>query len=130
MSDSTDQKSGQSSPEGTAPAPSGEQSSGSGGSSRSGGNRRRRGSRGGRNRGGGQRTDDRQSDQKNQTDKDAGQREPDELPERSIEGKPQCDWVLLDAGDIIVHVFRPEVRAFYNLEKMWSAERPNDPTTH
>ena len=47
-----------------------------------------------------------------------------------IEGRPQCDWVLIDAGDIIVHVFRPEVREFYNLEKMWSAERPTDPTTH
>ena len=39
-----------------------------------------------------------------------------------IEGQPQCDWVVVDAGDIIVHVFRPEVREFYNLEKMWSAE--------
>src|SRR6185503_12434943 len=38
-----------------------------------------------------------------------------------IEGQPQCDWVLIDIGDIIVHVFRPEVREFYNLEKMWSA---------
>jgi ribosome-associated protein len=48
-----------------------------------------------------------------------------------IEGRPQCDWVLLDAGDIIVHVFRPEVREFYNLEKMWAAERPSDiATTH
>jgi ribosome-associated protein len=47
-----------------------------------------------------------------------------------IEGRPQCDWVLIDVGDIIVHVFRPEVREFYNLEKMWSAERPSDPTTH
>ena len=46
-----------------------------------------------------------------------------------IEGQPQCDWVLIDAGDIIVHVFRPEVREFYNLEKMWSAERPSDPPT-
>ncbi|OAN49203.1 ribosome silencing factor RsfS [Paramagnetospirillum marisnigri] len=35
------------------------------------------------------------------------------------EGEPQCDWVLVDAGDVIVHLFRPEVRAFYNLEKMW-----------
>jgi ribosome-associated protein len=43
-----------------------------------------------------------------------------------IEGQPQCDWVLIDIGDIIVHVFRPEVREFYNLEKMWSAERPSD----
>jgi ribosome-associated protein len=47
-----------------------------------------------------------------------------------IEGQPQCDWVLIDIGDIIVHVFRPEVREFYNLEKMWSAERPSDPLTH
>ncbi|MCP4923065.1 MAG: ribosome silencing factor [bacterium] len=37
----------------------------------------------------------------------------------SIEGKQTCDWVLLDAGDAVVHLFRPEVRAFYNLEKMW-----------
>ncbi len=37
-----------------------------------------------------------------------------------IEGQPACDWVLLDAGDIIVHMFRPEVREFYNLERIWS----------
>jgi ribosome-associated protein len=47
-----------------------------------------------------------------------------------VEGKPQCDWVLIDVGSIIVHVFRPEVREFYNLEKMWLGERPSDPTTH
>jgi ribosome-associated protein len=41
-----------------------------------------------------------------------------------VEGLPQCDWVLIDAGDVIVHIFRPEVREFYNLEKMWSADRP------
>jgi ribosome-associated protein len=41
-----------------------------------------------------------------------------------IEGAPHCDWVLIDTGDIIVHIFRPEVREFYNLEKMWSADRP------
>jgi ribosome-associated protein len=39
-----------------------------------------------------------------------------------VEGLPHCDWVLIDAGDVIVHVFRPEVRLFYNIEKMWSAE--------
>ncbi len=47
-----------------------------------------------------------------------------------VEGQPQCDWVLIDTGDIIVHVFQPEVRAFYNLEKMWSADRAGEPTAH
>lgn len=42
-----------------------------------------------------------------------------------VEGLPHCDWVLVDAGDVIVHLFRPEVREFYNLEKMWTAERPS-----
>lgn len=41
-----------------------------------------------------------------------------------VEGLPQCDWVLIDAGDVIVHIFRPEVRQFYNLEKMWGGDRP------
>lgn len=36
-----------------------------------------------------------------------------------VEGKEAADWVLIDAGDVIVHVFRPEVRGFYQLEKMW-----------
>jgi ribosome-associated protein len=37
-----------------------------------------------------------------------------------IDGKPPTDWIVVDAGDIIVHLFRPEAREFYNLEKMWS----------
>ena len=37
----------------------------------------------------------------------------------AVEGQPTCDWVLIDAGSIVVHVFRPEVREFYQLEKMW-----------
>jgi ribosome-associated protein len=39
-----------------------------------------------------------------------------------IEGLPQADWVLIDAGDVIVHLFRPEVRAFYQIEKIWSVD--------
>ena len=40
-----------------------------------------------------------------------------------IEGKEQGDWVLIDSGDIIIHIFRPEVREFYQLEKMWSPDK-------
>jgi ribosome-associated protein len=39
-----------------------------------------------------------------------------------VEGLPHCDWVLVDAGDVIVHIFRPEVREFYNIEKMWAVD--------
>ncbi|WP_108659290.1 ribosome silencing factor [Acuticoccus kandeliae] len=39
-----------------------------------------------------------------------------------VEGLNSCDWVLIDTGDVIIHVFRPEVRSFYNLEKMWQME--------
>jgi ribosome-associated protein len=37
-----------------------------------------------------------------------------------VEGMPNCDWVLIDSGGVIVHVFRPEVREFYNLERLWT----------
>ena len=47
-----------------------------------------------------------------------------------VEGLPHCDWVLIDAGDVIVHLFRPEVRAFYNLEKIWSVEPPKRAVTN
>jgi ribosome-associated protein len=47
-----------------------------------------------------------------------------------VEGLETCDWVLIDAVDILVHVFRAEVRDFYNLEKMWSAVRPGEQTSH
>ena len=48
--------------------------------------------------------------------------------EARIEGREQCNWVIVDAGDIIVHIFRPEVRAFYNLEGMWTAfTAPHEP---
>jgi ribosome-associated protein len=46
----------------------------------------------------------------------------------SAEGKTQADWVLIDAGDLIVHLFRPEIRAFYNIEKMWGADPVPGPT--
>jgi ribosome-associated protein len=50
---------------------------------------------------------------------DAGGKRP------SVEGLPQGDWVLVDAGDVIVQLFRPEVRAYYNLEKMWGVSLPD-----
>lgn len=45
-----------------------------------------------------------------------------------LQGLPAADWVLIDAGDVIVHLFRPEVRSFYNLERMWAfGEAPTPP---
>ena len=52
--------------------------------------------------------------------KDAG------LGSARVEGLPHCDWVLIDTSDVIVHIFQPEVRSFYNLEKMWSMANATD----
>ncbi len=52
--------------------------------------------------------------------KEAGHRKP------AIEGAGGSDWVLLDAGDVVVHLFRPEAREAYGLEKMWGTEFPED----
>ena len=42
-----------------------------------------------------------------------------------VEGLPHCDWVLIDAGDLVIHLFRPEVRGYYNLEKIWAIDSPH-----
>ncbi len=47
----------------------------------------------------------------------------------NTEGLSQCDWVVIDAGDIIIHLFRPEVREFYHIEKMWCSNTPFDVVT-
>lgn len=47
-----------------------------------------------------------------------------------VEGLDTGDWVLIDTGDIIVHVFRPEIREFYNIERMWSAPELDGETVH
>lgn len=56
--------------------------------------------------------------------KDAG------LGNARVEGLSGADWVLIDTGDVIVHIFRPEVREFYNLEKMWQAPDLEEETLH
>ena len=43
-----------------------------------------------------------------------------------VEGLANADWVLVDAGDVIIHLFRPEVRSFYNLERMWAVDEEGD----
>lgn len=47
-----------------------------------------------------------------------------------IEGLPTADWVLIDAADVVVHLFRPEVRSFYNLERMWQVDEAPATATH
>ncbi|MBV8800792.1 MAG: ribosome silencing factor [Alphaproteobacteria bacterium] len=49
---------------------------------------------------------------------------------RPIDGLEQGDWVLVDAGDVIVHIFRPEVRVYYDLEGMWSVREPGNAAAH
>jgi ribosome-associated protein len=56
--------------------------------------------------------------------KDAGHKQ------ARVEGQETGDWVLIDLGDIIIHIFRPEIRAFYNIEKMWSAPDMEDGRLH
>ena len=53
-----------------------------------------------------------------------------DVPPMRVEGQGNADWVLIDQGDVIVHIFRPEVREFYNLEKMWLAPDVSDDTLH
>ena len=48
------------------------------------------------------------------------------FPPAHAEGQGTCDWVLIDAGDVVIHLFRPEVRSFYNLEKMWGSHAPSE----
>ena len=43
-----------------------------------------------------------------------------------VEGLEACEWVLVDAGDVIVHIFKPDARAFYNIERLWGADRPKE----
>lgn len=47
-----------------------------------------------------------------------------------VEGLEQANWAIVDAGDVIVHIFRPEVREFYNIEKMWGMETPKNSSSH
>lgn len=49
------------------------------------------------------------------------------FPRPAVEGTERADWVLIDAGDVIVHLFRPEVRAFYDLERIWSDDLDDAP---
>ncbi len=49
-------------------------------------------------------------------------------PYLTLEGMESCDWVLLDVGDIVVHLFRPGIRELYNLERMWAVAMPEDAT--
>ncbi|MBO0903435.1 ribosome silencing factor [Jiella sonneratiae] len=52
------------------------------------------------------------------------------LGNAKVEGLQNGDWVLIDSGDVIVHIFRPEIRSFYNIEKMWTVGDAADQTIH
>jgi ribosome-associated protein len=52
------------------------------------------------------------------------------LGKAKVEGLPHCDWVLIDSGDVIIHLFRPEVRMFYNIEKIWAVDSAHRTATN
>nr|HPQ51432.1 ribosome silencing factor [Alphaproteobacteria bacterium] len=52
---------------------------------------------------------------------------PQGFPVLRVDGLPTADWVVVDLGDVIVHLFRPEVRDFYSIEKMWRQDPPKPP---
>ena len=63
-------------------------------------------------------------------DKLAQQLKQEGIPILGIEGTQTCDWVLIDIGDVVVHLFKPDMRQIYQLEKMWSHAVPDVAVTH